>query len=322
MVGSRNYFDTEIDGQYNIATAKRQPGSAFKPLVYALAFEKGYLPETILFDLPFEFDSGCSASHVPLYAGAVCYAPNNYTKTFQGTVPLKKALGSSLNIPAVQMLYMVGIDNAIAFAKTMGISTLDTKEPFGLSLVLGGAEVQLIELANAYGVFANGGIYRKENSVLSIQNSDKTMLEEYKPNEGTRVMSENTTQKMSDVLSDNTNRLLVFGVNNLLRVPGHNVAVKTGTTNNFKDAWILGYTSSVVIGAWAGNNDARPMVDKTGSTIAGPAWNKMMTYVLDTYPEQFPNPPFPKPAQEENYASINPVLRGTLPMYKSLLNSC
>ncbi len=319
MVGSRDYFDKEIDGQYNIATAKRQPGSAFKPLVYALGFEKGYLPETIMFDVPTEFNPSCSPGGIPEVSGATCYSPNNYSGKFIGAVPIKKALGSSLNIPAVQMLYLVGINNAIKFAQSLGISTLTNKDQFGLSLVLGGAEVKLIELANAYGIFANGGIYRKETGILSIKSSDGSTLEEYKESDGVRVMSESTTQKMSDILSDDTNRWLVFAPNSQLHVAGHNVAAKTGTTNNYKDAWILGYTQSLVIGAWAGNNDARPMTDNTGSTIAGPAWNKMFRYVLETFPDTYPDQPFTKPAQEEDYDSINPIIRGQIPSFHSLL---
>jgi 1A family penicillin-binding protein len=315
MVGSRDYFDKDIDGQYNIATAKRQPGSAFKPFVYALGFEKGYLPETTLFDVPTEFNPSCQ----PGGGGSNCYSPKNYSGKFVGTVSIKKALGSSLNIPAVEMLYLVGVDNAVKFATSLGISTLtDNKENFGLSLVLGGAEVKLVEMVNAYGVFATGGIYRKETGILSIQNSDGSFLYENKPTEGVRVMNENTAYKISDVLSDDTNRRLVFLPNSKLHVEGHHVAAKSGTTNNNKDAWVIGYSPSIAIGAWSGNNDARPMTD-TGSTISGPVWNDMFKYVLETYPEIYPDTPFPKPAPEENYDSINPIIRGIVPSFHSIL---
>ncbi len=306
MVGSRDYFDKDIDGEYNIATAKRQPGSAFKPFVYALGFEKGYLPETILFDIPTEFNPDCA----PGSNGALCYSPKNYSGLFLGAVPIKKALGSSLNIPAVQMLYLVGIEDAIRFAKKFGISTLEeNKEKFGLSLVLGGAEVKLVEMVNAYGVFANGGIYRKETGILSIKKSDGTLLDEYKETEGTRVIKETTAQLVSDVLSDDMNRRLVFFPNSMLHVSGKNVASKSGTTNNNKDAWVIGYASGIAIGAWSGNNDGRPMTD-TGSTISGPTWNAMFQYALNTYPDIYPNTPFTKAPQPENYETINPFIRG------------
>lgn len=319
MVGSRDYFDKEIDGAYNIATAKRQPGSSFKPIVYSLAFEKGYLPETILFDVSTEFNPSCTPGHVPTAPGVECYAPKNYTGLFYGAVPIKKALGSSLNIPAVQTLYLVGLNNAIKYARDLGLSTLvGGGERYGLSLVLGGAEVKLLELTNAYATFANGGVYRKETGILSIKESNGDILEEYKESEGARVMSQNTAYKISNVLSDDSNRTLVFAPHSSLYVGGHNVAAKTGTTNNNKDAWILGYTQSLAIGAWAGNNDGTPMTD-TGSTIAGPVWNKMFTYVLNTFPDLYPDPAFPQPAPEENYDAINPIIRGSIPGYHSSL---
>jgi penicillin-binding protein 1C len=319
MVGSRDYFDKDIDGAYNIATAKRQPGSSFKPVVYALAFEKGFLPETILFDVSTEFNPSCSPNHVPLTPGAICYAPKNYTGLFYGAVPIKKALGSSLNIPAVQTLYMVGLSNAIKFAKDLGISTFEGDgSRYGLSLVLGGAEVKLLELTNAYGVFANEGIYRKETGILSVIESSGQVLEEYKPSPGRRVMDANTANKISNVLADDSNRTLVFAPRSSLYVGGRNVAAKTGTTNNNKDAWILGYTKTLAIGAWAGNNDGRPMTD-TGSTIAGPVWNKMFTYVLNTFPETYPDTPFTPPSPEKDYDTINPIIRGSLPGYHSSL---
>jgi penicillin-binding protein 1C len=319
MVGSRDYFDKTIEGAYNIATANRQPGSSFKPFVYALAFEKGYLPETIMFDVGTEFNPSCSPDHLPMVAGAVCYAPQNYTGTFHGAVSIRKALASSLNIPAVQTLYMVGLNNAIKFARDLGLTTLTGGgERYGLSLVLGGAEVKLLEMANAYGTFANGGVYRKETGILSVKDSSGEMLEEFKQTEGKRVMKENTAYKVSSVLSDNDARTLVFAPNSALNIPGRNVAAKTGTTNNNKDAWIIGYSQSMVIGAWAGNNDGRSMTD-TGSTIAGPAWNKMFVHVLNTMGDTYPDTPFPQPTPEANYESINPLVRGQIPGYHSSL---
>jgi membrane carboxypeptidase/penicillin-binding protein PbpC len=199
MVGSRDYFDTQIDGQYNVVTAERQPGSSFKPLVYALAFEKGYLPETSLLDIPMEFNASCSIDHVPSSPGVQCYAPENYTGTYNGVVSIRKALAGSLNIPAVEMLYLVGPQNAIEFAKNMGIETLKNSSRYGLSLVLGGAEVRLLDLANAYGVFASNGVYRKENPILSITDSTGKMLEESKSTEGEQVIKKDTALKMNSI---------------------------------------------------------------------------------------------------------------------------
>jgi penicillin-binding protein 1C len=316
MVGSRDYFDEKIDGAYNIATAQRQPGSSFKPFVYALAFEKGYLPETIMFDVPTEFNPSCSSNHIPLISGVECYAPQNYTGQFYGAVPMKKALGSSLNIPAVQTLYLVGINNAINFARDFGLSTLKKGEShYGLSLVLGGAEVKLLEMVNAYGVFANNGLYRKENGILLIKDSSGKILEEYKEKDGKKIISENTAKKISQVLSDNKNRFLVFGANSMLNIPGRNVAVKTGTTNSNKDAWIIGYTKSISIGAWAGNNDGKPMTS-TGATIAGPAWNQMFNYIFENYADKYPDSYFDEPEKEDNYDSINPIIKGEIPFIK------
>lgn len=311
MVGSRDYFDKDIDGQYNIATAKRQPGSSFKPFVYALAFEKGYLPETTLFDIPMEFNASCNLQHEPLVPGAKCYAPENYTQTYNGIVSIRKALAGSLNIPAVEMLYLVGTNNAINFAKSLGIETLGSADRYGLSLVLGGAEVRLLDMATAYSTFATNGIYRKPTGILSIQDSTGKIIEEYKENSGERVFSENTALKISSILSDNDARSFIFGSNSALHIPGRNVAVKTGTTNNYRDAWVLGYTKDIVIGVWAGNNDNRPMIAKASSMIAAPAWNQMMKSILET--GKYGDPAFAQPFVEENYDSINPIIRGHWP---------
>lgn len=310
MVGSRDYFDTDIDGQYNIATAERQPGSSFKPLVYALAFEKGYLPETVLFDVPMEFNASCNIQHIPLVAGATCYAPVNYLENYNGAVSIRKALAGSLNIPAVEMLYLVGPQNAIEFARNLGITTLKNASRYGLSLVLGGAEVKLLDLTNAYGVFATNGIYKKPNAILSITDTTGKIIEERKEDPGERVMKEDTALKISSILSDNDARSFIFGRSSSLYIPGRNVAVKTGTTNNYRDAWIVGYTKNIVIGAWAGNNNNKPMAAKASSMIAAPAWNEMMTYILTNHADKYSDPAFGEPSTPENYDTINPIIRG------------
>lgn len=312
MVGSRDYFDTEIDGAYNIATAQRQPGSSFKPLVYALAFEKGYLPETVLFDIPMEFNSNCNINHVPLAPGVQCYSPKNYLGNFNGAVTIRKALAGSLNIPAVKMLYLVGPENAIRFAKDLGISTLGSANRYGLSLVLGGAEVRLIDMVGAYSTFATGGLYRKPTGILSVTDASGKKLEEYKDNPGERIMSENSASKISSILSDNDARTYMFGPSSKLYIPGRNVAVKTGTTNDVRDAWVIGYTQTLTIGAWAGNNDNRPMAQKSASMIAAPAWREMFDYILTEKGNQYNDPAFKEPTVEEDYESINPALKGLL----------
>ena len=307
MVGSRDYFDKNIDGAYNIATANRQPGSAFKPIVYALGFEKGYRPDTILFDLPTEFNTGCSASGATLGGTpqSTCYMPSNYSGTFSGPLMIKKALGGSINVPAVKMLYLVGVNNAITLAREMGITTLTDPDRYGLSLVLGGGEVKLLEMTSAFGTFATEGIHKPYTGILKIEDNQGQVLEEYKDSEGTQVISPRTADWISDILSDNSNRAWVFGTNNKLYFPERQVAAKTGTTSNFRDAWIIGYTPSLVVGAWAGNNDNTPMASQTSSIIAAPIWNEFFRKQFDRYPAEYFNK-----AAEEDLLSIKPILRG------------
>lgn len=298
MVGSRNYFDKEIDGQFNAATGFRQPGSSFKPFVYAAGFGKGYTPETTLFDVPTEFNASCS----PYGGGKNCYMPDNYNGEFHGPMMLKNALAESINIPAVKLLYLVGIKDAIKTAKDMGIKTLTDPDRYGLTLVLGGGEVSLLDMAGAYGTFANGGVKQKTQAILSIQDSNGTMLEEYQE-EKAQVLDKNVALTISQILSDNELRTPTFGANSTLNV-SPNVAVKTGTTNANKDAWMMGYSTSVVVGVWSGNNDNTSM--KKGSTVSGPTFSALMREALKKYPETS----FEDPIQNPNYDSLKPVIRG------------
>jgi membrane peptidoglycan carboxypeptidase len=178
MVGSRDFFDTEIPGQYNIALADRQPGSSFKPIVYAAAFEKGYTPETVLYDVPTEFSARCDAygNPKPGVSASACYMPENYDGLFRGPVSLRDALAQSLNVPAVKLLYLTGLNTAVKLAQDMGLSTIQDPARYGLSLVLGGGEVTLLELTNAYGVFADNGIYNPPVGILEVRDSDNTVL--------------------------------------------------------------------------------------------------------------------------------------------------
>lgn len=302
MVGSRNYFDEEIDGNFNVTLAERQPGSSFKPIVYSAAFEMGYLPDSILFDTRTQFSTQCDYND---YSDTLpCYAPRNYDNEFKGPVTIRSALAESRNIPAVKMVYLVGVRRAIEQAKKMGINTLDlSPEHYGLSLVLGGGEVSLLEHASAYGVFADNGVYHKPIGILEIRDREGNILEEFEPDD-TQVLDPNAARMISDILSDNVARTPLFGANSFLNFGERDVAGKTGTTNDNRDAWLVGYTPNVVVGVWVGNNDNSPMT--RGSSIAGAPWRDIMEAALDDLPvESFK--PYDLPA---NYNDLPPILRG------------
>jgi 1A family penicillin-binding protein len=304
MVGSRDYFDKEIDGNFNVVTAQRQPGSAFKPFVYAAAFNKGYTAETVLFDVKTEFSTACNADGSPKGGNSKdeCYNPDNYDNAFRGPMTLRDALAQSINVIAVKLLYLVGEQDAIKLAHEMGVTSLNDSKRYGLSLVIGGGEVSLLDLASAYSVFATEGVRHPYQSILSITDNSGQELEKIN-DQSSRVLPENTTRIVSDILSDNTARIPTFGANSSLVVPGVAVAVKTGTTNNNKDAWTIGYTPNVVVGAWVGNNDNKPM-KKGGAALAGPVWNQVMSEAIKLYPEVS----FIKPDSIDK--SLPPVLRG------------
>jgi 1A family penicillin-binding protein len=304
MVGSRGYFDDDIDGNYNIATAKRQPGSAFKPFVYAASFLKGYTPKTVVFDLSTEFSSACSTNSQPLYSGAVCYRPGNYDDKFRGPVTFEQALAQSLNIPAVKSLYLTGIDNAIDLAERMGIKTLVNKERYGLTLVLGGGEVSLLDMTSAYGVFANEGVRVEYQPVIRIEDSQGNIIEENKIDRK-EVLPRQIALQISQILSSNELRAPAFGTSSFLHFPGRDVAVKTGTTNDYKDAWIVGYTPSLSVGSWAGNNNNTSMTKNVAGYIVAPMWNEFMQFALAKYPTEFFAAPDP-----DIDPNLKPVLRG------------
>lgn len=306
MVGSRNYFDKEIDGNFNVATALRQPGSSFKPIVYALAFKDGYTDKTTLFDVPTEFNSSCSPQGFPLSESAKdtkCYMPTNFNSKIRGPMTLRDALAQSINIVAVKLLYLVGVNNTLRLAHNLGITSLNDPSRYGLSLAIGGGETSLLDMTSAYSVFANDGIRNPYQSILSIQDSSGKTLEKYQT-KSYRVLDPNVTRVLSSILSDNVARTPTFGPKSMLVIPEHQVAVKTGTTNKDKDAWTIGYTPSFVVGVWAGNNDDTPM--KGGSVaMASPIWNAIMKYNLKKNPqkETFPNPDPIKP-------QLPPIIRG------------
>jgi 1A family penicillin-binding protein len=305
MVGSRDYFDKEIDGNFNVATANRQPGSSFKPFIYATAFNKGFTPDTVLFDLPTEFQTTCDA-----YGKAVrgsqsdCYMPQDYDGKYRGPMSLRNALAQSINIPAVKLFYLAGLRDSLQTAEEMGITTLTDPSRYGLTLVIGGGEVTPLDIASAYSVFANDGIRNPYTGIMQVKDVSGRILEEFAP-DPKEVLPKNTALTISDILSDNVARTPTFGSNSPLNIPGHDVAVKTGTTNNNKDAWTIGYTPSIAVAVWAGNNDNKAM-KKGGSAVAGPIWNKFMNEALKV----LPNDKFEAPDLSVDPTKVKPVLRG------------
>lgn len=306
MVGSRDYFDKEIDGNFNVATASRQPGSSFKPFIYATAFNKGFTPETVLFDLATEFQSSCDATGkaLPGRNQNDCYMPRNFDGNYRGPINLRDALAQSINIPAVKLFYLSGLSDSLKTAEDMGIGSLKNINQYGLTLVIGGGEVSLLDMTSAYSVFANDGIRNPYTGILKVEDLNGKILEKFEL-KSNQVLSKKTALTISDILSDNISRAPTFGLNSVLQIPGKNIAVKTGTTNNSKDAWTIGYTPSIVVGVWAGNNDNTPM-KKGGSTVAGPIWNKFINEALKT----LPNESFEKPELEINISTTKPILRG------------
>lgn len=266
MVGSRDFFDPEHGGQVNVTLRPRQPGSSFKPIAYAVGFDKGYLPQTQLWDVNTTFKTDFRN-----------YEPHNYDLKERGPVSIRQALQGSLNIPAVQMLYLAGVGRVLDFADALGYSTLKDRSRFGLSLVLGGAEVTPLEHANAYAAFANEGIHYPTTAILKITDSNGNVLEEWQQPAGERVMEPQIARLLSNVLSDNQARTYIFGANNALTLPDRPVAAKTGTTNDYHDAWTVGYTPGIVTAVWVGNNDNAEMKrGADGSIVAAPIWQAYM----------------------------------------------
>ena len=299
MVGSRDYFNTDVDGNYNLALANRQPGSAIKPFVYAAAFKKGYLPTTTLFDVKTQFSTNCEPQDMS--NEAPCYSPNNHNNKFLGPVNMRNALAQSLNIPAVKTLYLVGIHDALKLAADMGITTLSNPDRYGLTLVLGGGEVKLLDMTYAYGVFANKGVRAEPRSILRIEDSHGNVVEDNAVKEE-RVLDENVTNMISDILSDNIARAPLWGNYSQVRFDNQDVAVKSGSTNNFRDAWIMGYAPTIAVGAWCGNNDNSPMKGLSG-LITTPMWREFIDYALTKVPEEsFTQPYIP--------TNVKPILRG------------
>lgn len=302
MVGSRNFFDTSIDGQYNAALALRQPGSTMKPFIYSLALERGYTRDTVVFDVPTQFSTSCKPSDT-MNSTAPCYAPQDFDGKFRGPMTFETALAQSINIPAIKALYLVGIQNAINLAKSFGLTTLGDPNQYGLTLVLGGGEVRLLDLVGAYAAFANDGTLNTPTGILEVDDAQGNILQQFSP-QSASVLPSNIARDISAMLSDAPARLPEYPLDSPLSFPGYDVAVKTGTTDDTRDAWVIGYTPSVALGVWVGNNDNSKMVKSIAGFIAAPMWHEAMAYALSKYPKTYFGEPDPIPS------TVPPMLQG------------
>ncbi|HTX79857.1 MAG TPA: transglycosylase domain-containing protein, partial [Longilinea sp.] len=297
MVGSADFNNAAIAGQINMAIQPRQPGSSIKPITYTAAFEKGWTPATLLWDVPSSFPpSGNPNDTNP------AYEPVDYDGKYHGPVTVRTALANSLNIPAVKTLNFVGIydnpdtpnqDSFISLAERMGITTL-TRDDYGLSLTLGGGDVTPLELTSAYSIFANGGKRVAPQAILKITDYQGNVIYQYQPPEGEQVIRPEHAYLITSILSDNNARAMEFGTNSVLNLP-FQVAAKTGTTNDFRDNWTLGYTPDLAVGVWVGNADYTSMVNTTGLTGAAPIWSQFMQAAEMKLTNNNPTP-FTRPA--------------------------
>lgn len=280
MVGSKRFDDPDYDGQVNVTVSLRQPGSSFKPFTYVTAFKEGYTPSYMLMDVPTTFPGG---------EGQPDYNPVNYDGKNKGPIQLRYALGNSINIPAVKLIALVGIKDVLETAFEMGINSLpptnETLARVGLSLTLGGGEVKLLELTDSYSAFFNGGFKVEPISILKVEDSNGKVLEETKPKLGKKVLTPEQAYLIADILSDNEARKDTFGTNSLLNIPGRQIAVKTGTTNDKKDNWTVGGNSQIVVGVWVGNNDNSSMLNvASGVSGASPIWRRVIMESLKGLP--------------------------------------
>jgi len=312
MVGSVDFFNEAIAGQINMALVPRQPGSTMKPFTYTAAFEKGWTPATLIWDVPSEFPpSGDPNDPRPPYK------PVNYDGRFHGPVTVRYALANSYNVPAVKALAFVGIyddpntpqeDGLLAFVRRLGITTLNRPD-YGLSLTLGGGEVSLLEMTAAYAVYANQGRRVPPAAILRIEDGRGNVVYEYQPPEGEQVIRVEHAYLITDILSDNRARTPAFGPNSPLKLP-FPAAAKTGTTNDFRDNWTLGYNPDVVVGVWVGNADNSPMVNTSGLTGAAPIWNRVMQFAVERLTGNNPTPFSRPPTIDE---AIICAISGTRP---------
>ncbi|MCX6810660.1 MAG: PBP1A family penicillin-binding protein [Candidatus Berkelbacteria bacterium] len=281
MVGSKDFFDIGIDGNVNVTTSLRQPGSSFKPYVYATAFKrKDFSPSKILFDFTTDFGGG--------------YIPRNYDGKTHGPLTARFALDNSLNIPAVKTTAIDGIDNVLTTASDMGITSLTQKDRYGLSLGLGVGEISPLEHTNGFATFANNGVHHDIHPMLKVVDNGGKTLYEYKPEEdkGKQALDPQIAYEMQNIMSDNSARAMVFGTNTPLKFTDRPVAAKTGTTSDFRDAWTVGYTPSLAIGVWVGNNNNHQMSSGAdGVVVAAPIFHQFMAAEMSGKPvEQFVAP--------------------------------
>ncbi len=286
MLGSRDYFNTDIDGNFNAATALRQPGSSLKPIMYSVAFEKGYTPATLVMDVKTDFPINDGTGNNNMYT------PVNYDGKFRGPVQLRFALGNSLNVPAVKMLARVGIKPVMQKGFDMGISnwepTQEHLQNVGLSLVLGGREASLMQITSAYSVFARQGQKKESYGIEEVDDTHGKVLYKHQDKGSQQVLEPEVSFLISHILLDNNARAEAFGTSSWLVVPGRTVSVKTGTTDQKRDNWTIGYTPSYSVGVWVGNNDNSPLDPRIASGITGasPIWNKVMSRVLKGTPKE------------------------------------
>jgi hypothetical protein len=296
MVGSADYNNQAINGQVNMAINPRQPGTTIKPLVYTAAFEKGWTASTLIWDVLTEFPPSGDVNDA-----RPPYVPANYDGRFHGPVTVRSALANSHNIPAVKALQFAGIyddpnipqgEGLLGVSQRLGITTLK-RDDYGISLTLGGGEVSLLELTGAYAVIANGGNRIPSTAIKQVNDAQGNMLYQYQAPLGDQVVSPELAYLISSILSDNEARTPMFGANSVLNLP-FQVAAKTGTTNDFRDIWTLGYTPDLAVGVWVGNTDYSPMVNTTGLTGAAPIWAEFMQaaipYITDGNPTSFSRP--------------------------------
>ncbi len=301
MVGSKDYFATDYDGNFNVALANRQPGSSTKPITYSAGLQKGYTAATMLMDVKTNFPGGDKSDYVPV----------NYDGRFRGPIQVRYALGNSINIPAVKMLAMVGVKNVMDLGYRMGLSNWEPTDEnvnnAGLSLTLGGREVSLLDLTSAYAVFADLGNKQDPVSILKVSDQNGKTLYETHDSDGVKILDPGIAFIISNILADNGARTEAFGSNSVLNIPGKTVSVKTGTTDEKKDNWAIGYTPSVVVGVWVGNNDDTAMNPAIASGITGasPIWQKIMIAAI----KDKPNETFKQP-DDVSYVDVDGLMGG------------
>ena len=326
MIGSRDYFNLDIDGNYNASTALRQPGSSLKPVTYAVALERGYTAASIIMDVKTEF--------TVVDPNDPTYTPVNYDGKYRGPVQMRFALGNSLNVPAVKTLARVGIKPVLEKGYEMGIEnwepTNKNMQSVGLSLVLGGREASLLQLTSAYSVFAREGVKKQPFAILEVKDRKGKTLFKHSDEKGEKVLSPEIAFIISHMLLDNNARADAFGTRSWLVVSGKTVSVKTGTTDQKRDNWTVGYTPSYAVGVWVGNNDNSPLDPRIASGVTGasPIWNKIMARVLkDKKNEEFRQPDGVKAVEIDAFSGGLPIdgqskrteyfVKGTEPTGKS-----